>query len=47
METTAIVPRESEPVRQAVTIISQRVVEIWDHGNLTRQIVEKHVWRKE
>lgn len=30
-----------------VTIVSQRVTEIWDEGNLTRQIVEKHVWRKE
>ncbi|RRR74483.1 MAG: zinc ribbon domain-containing protein [Candidatus Viridilinea halotolerans] len=30
-----------------VTIVSQRVTEIWDEGRLTRQIVEKHVWRKE
>jgi hypothetical protein len=33
-------------VADVVTIVSQRVVEIWDHGNLTRQIVEKHVWKK-
>ncbi len=30
-----------------VTIISQRVTEIWDQGSLTRQVVEKHIWRKE
>lgn len=36
----------ADPVAQAVTIVSQRVVEIWDNGSLTRQIVEKHVWRK-
>jgi hypothetical protein len=31
----------------AVTIWSQRVVEIWENGQITRQIVEKHLWRKE
>ncbi len=30
-----------------VTIVSQRVVEVWEQGGLTRQIVEKHVWRRE
>lgn len=30
-----------------VTIISQRVTEIWDQGSMTRQVIEKHVWRKE
>ena len=32
---------------KVVTIVSQRVVEFWDQGSLTRQIVEKHVWKKE
>jgi hypothetical protein len=27
--------------------LSQRVVEIWDEGRLTRQVVEKHLWRRE
>lgn len=45
---TAQTPAQAaNPVADAVTIVSQRVVEIWDHGSLTRQIVEKHVWRKE
>jgi len=34
-------------VGNVVTIVSQRVVEVWEHGDLTRQIVEKHVWRRE
>ncbi len=39
--------QSADPVADAVTIVSQRVVEIWDHGSLTRQIVEKHIWKKE
>ncbi|MGQ9925462.1 MAG: zinc ribbon domain-containing protein [Chloroflexaceae bacterium] len=34
-------------VGSVVTIVSQRVVEVWERGDLTRQIVEKHVWRRE
>jgi hypothetical protein len=41
----ALTPGAS-PVADVVTIVSQRVVEIWDQGSLTRQIVEKHVWKK-
>jgi hypothetical protein len=37
----------ADPVGNVVTIVSQRVVEFWDQGSLTRQIVEKHVWKKE
>lgn len=37
----------SDAVTNVVTIVSQRVIEIWDEGNLTRQIVEKHVWKRE
>lgn len=40
-------PTTADPVAHVVTIVSQRVVEIWDHGSLTRQIIEKHVWKKE
>jgi Double zinc ribbon len=29
-----------------VTIISQRVIEIWDSGDGKRQINERHVWRR-
>jgi hypothetical protein len=40
-----VTPASGSP--SVVTIISQRVVEIWDQGSLTRQVVEKHIWRKE
>jgi hypothetical protein len=49
----AVRPAASAPAPQtpgaagsAVTIVSQRVVEIWEQGGLARQIVEKHVWKK-
>jgi hypothetical protein len=49
----AVRPTASAPAPQtpgtagsAVTIVSQRVVEIWEQGGLARQIVEKHVWKK-
>jgi hypothetical protein len=42
-----ITRRSTHPVADTVTIVSQRVVEIWDQGSLSRQIVEKHVWRRE
>lgn len=37
----------AEPISVTTTIISQRVVEIWERGELVRQVVERHVWRKE
>lgn len=37
----------ASPAGNVVTIVSQRVVEVWEQGGLTRQIVEKHVWRRE
>ncbi len=43
----AIVPHANPTGQPAVTIWSQRVVEIWEHGQLTRQVIEKHLWRKE
>jgi hypothetical protein len=45
--TPDFVPTAGAAVANVVTIVSQRVIEVWDEGNLTRQIVEKHVWRKE
>lgn len=29
------------------TIFRQRVIEVWEHGVLTRQTVDKSVWRRE
>lgn len=46
-ERTALAPRPAEPITQVVTVVSQRVVEVWEQGRLARQVVEKHVWRKE
>jgi hypothetical protein len=43
---------EPDPVAPAgtagsiVTIVSQRVIEIWDSGDGRRQINEKHYWRR-
>ncbi|MCU0491023.1 MAG: zinc ribbon domain-containing protein [Chloroflexaceae bacterium] len=51
-----IVPTQNQPSRSivpsstansVVTIISQRVVEVWEQGNLTKQTVERHVWKRE
>ncbi|WP_298814436.1 zinc ribbon domain-containing protein [Chloroflexus sp.] len=41
------VPTVTEPITVTTTIISQRVVEIWERGELVRQVVERHVWRRE
>jgi hypothetical protein len=43
----ALTPQANPGGQPAVTIWSQRVVEIWEHGQITRQVVEKHLWRKE
>jgi hypothetical protein len=32
--------------RNVVTIVSQRVVEIWDGGDGTRRVVERNFWRR-
>jgi len=45
-------PAAAEPTTLArsagnvVTIISQRVVEIWDSGDGRRQVTERHFWRR-
>lgn len=47
---TAIVPaRNATPSTNpdVVTIVSQRVVEVWERGTLTRKVVERNFWRKE
>ncbi|MBX0330743.1 zinc ribbon domain-containing protein [Oscillochloris sp. ZM17-4] len=46
-QAAAIIRPDADLVRNTVTIVSQRVVEVWEHGSLARQVVEKHVWRKE
>lgn len=40
-------PAEPAAETPMVTIVSQRVVEIWEQGSLARQVVERHVWRKQ
>jgi hypothetical protein len=46
------VPATSDPAAPArsagsiVTIISQRVIEVWESGDGKRQINEKHIWRR-
>ncbi|HET9221425.1 MAG TPA: zinc ribbon domain-containing protein [Roseiflexaceae bacterium] len=42
VETTAL----AGPVRNVVTIVSQRVVEVWDGGEGTRRVVESNFWRR-
>ncbi len=47
---TAIVPARnthSSTNPDVVTIVSQRVVEVWERGTLTRKVVERNFWRKE
>lgn len=45
--TTALAEHSAAPIANVITIVSQRVVEVWEEGSLTRQVVEKHIWRKE
>lgn len=44
---TAIAPHTADTVANVITIVSQRVVEVWEEGGLTRQVIEKHIWRRE
>lgn len=52
---TALVPRSQaevvetspDPVNSVVTVVSQRVVEIWDRDGLMRHTVERTIWRRE
>ncbi|MBC8162044.1 MAG: zinc ribbon domain-containing protein [Roseiflexaceae bacterium] len=39
--------RPSQPASDAVTVVSQRVLEVWEQGDLTRKVVERTFWRKE
>ena len=43
---SALAPQAAEEAARIVTIVSQRVIEVWEQGSLARQIVEKHVWKK-
>ena len=46
---TPSAPTGSTPSQAAgsiVTIVSQRVIEIWDSGDGKRQISERHFWRR-
>jgi hypothetical protein len=46
--TRALVPtRSGQPASDAVTVVSQRVLEVWEQGDLTRRVVERTFWRKE
>lgn len=45
--TSAVTPQAADEASRVVTIVSQRVIEFWDQGTLARQIVEKHVWKRE
>jgi hypothetical protein len=53
--TTPIVQSSRQPVgspptpsaKGTVTIWSQRLVEVWEQGTLSRQTIERHVWRRE
>ena len=43
---TRIVP-QAQLNNDTVTIISQRIVEVWEQGVMTRQTVERSLWRRE
>ncbi|GEM_PF-414457 len=42
-----IVPTNPDPSSNVVTILSRRVVEIWDRDGIARQTIERSVWRRE
>lgn len=47
---TAIVPTRTASQGSAndtVTIVSQRVLEVWERGKMKQQVVERSFWRKE
>jgi hypothetical protein len=43
----AATPTEPTAPTNRVTIWSQRVIQTWEDGTLTRQTVERSVWRRE
>lgn len=43
----AATAQAADQAARVVTIVSQRVVEVWEQGSLARQVVERHVWKKE
>jgi hypothetical protein len=53
---TSIIPKMTRPspsaiipsqAGRAVTIWSQRIVQTWERGELTRETIERSVWRRE
>jgi hypothetical protein len=40
-------PQPAPHSSDSVTIWSQRVLEVWEEGALTGQVVERHIWRRE
>ncbi len=43
---TPTAARPGQAAGSIVTIVSQRVIEIWDSGDGKRQISERHFWRR-
>jgi len=37
---------EPSVVGEITTIVSQRVLEVWENGELTRKVIERAAWRK-
>jgi hypothetical protein len=47
LQRPGIPPAVPDQSPRNVTIVSHRVVENWEHGELTRQVVERTFWRRE
>lgn len=43
--TTALVQPIQAP--DTTTVVSQRVLEVWEHGELIRRVVERSAWRRQ
>jgi hypothetical protein len=43
--TTALVQPSQTP--DTTTVVSQRVLEVWEHGELIRRVVERSAWRRQ
>jgi hypothetical protein len=40
-------PPEPPAQSNRVTVWSQRIIQTWEHGDLTRQTIERTIWRRE
>jgi hypothetical protein len=45
--TRPVAQPESPAPSNRVTVWSQRVIQTWEHGSLTRQTIERTIWRRE